>query len=95
MPASIIVAIFKVICVRNSPLRRLAMSRCGLTDLHVLRSFLSLNTGKYLTHLHLSGNPLSDSVITALCGGIEGQMQLLDVSACSVSMNAVGGGAPA
>ena len=73
MPASVVGMLFKVLN-SNSPLSRLSLARCALTDLHVLRGLQLLGTAKHLTHLNLSGNPLSDNIVSALCVGIEGQI---------------------
>lgn len=95
MPASVVSMIFKVL-ESNSVLSRLGLARCGLTDLHVLRSVKTMICSKYLTHLNLSGNPLSDGVVPALCSGIEGKidkerghhippLQSLDLSDCGLT----------
>lgn len=96
MPASVVGMLFKVLN-SNSILSRLSLARCGLTDLHVLRGLQLLGTAKHVTHLNLSGNPLSDSIIPALCVGIEGQidresgrhlppLQHLDLSASGLTL---------
>jgi Ran GTPase-activating protein (RanGAP) involved in mRNA processing and transport len=95
MPASVVGMLFKVLNSK-SPLSRLGLARCGLTDLHLLRNVKMLGSAKYLTHLNLSGNPLSDGLVPALCVGIEGQidrdsgkhippLENLDMSDCGLT----------